>query len=57
MEVNEFLDELVEEIKVAPKLYYQFKKFQAENKRLKTKLKNCICPHCGFGFEQALKGK
>ena len=35
MEVNEFLDELVEEIKVAPKLYYQFKKFQAENKRLK----------------------
>lgn len=22
----------------------------------KRKPKNCVCPHCGFGFEQALKG-
>jgi len=21
-------------------------------KQLKRKLKNCVCPHCGFGFEQ-----
>jgi hypothetical protein len=32
-------------------------KLQAENKRLKRQLKNCVCPHCGFGFEQALKKK
>jgi RNase P subunit RPR2 len=23
--------------------------------KLKRRLKNCICPHCGFLFEQALK--
>ena len=30
---------------------------EAENKQLKKRLKNCTCPDCGFGFEQALKGK
>lgn len=25
--------------------------------RLKRKLKNCVCPHCGFGFDQAPKGE
>lgn len=30
-------------------------KLRAENKRLKKKLKNCVCPNCGFGFEQAPK--
>ncbi len=26
-------------------------------RQLKRKLKNCVCPHCGFGFEQAQKGE
>ena len=35
----------------------QIKQQQAEIKSLKKRLKNCVCPHCGFGFEQALKEK
>ena len=25
---------------------------QAENANLKRKLKKCVCPNCGYGFEQ-----
>jgi len=38
MEVNAFLDSLVEEMKLAPKLYHQFEKLQAENKRQAAEL-------------------
>jgi hypothetical protein len=24
---------------------------QAENKELKRRLRNCVCPNCGFGFK------
>ena len=36
------------------KLREQIVELKAENKKLKRRLKKCICPHCGFGFEQAL---
>ena len=36
--VNQFLDELLEEIKLAPKLYHQFEALLAENERQAKKL-------------------
>jgi len=30
------------------------KPLKKQIKQLERKLKKCVCPHCGFGFEQAL---
>jgi len=34
------------------KLNKYIMELEEENKELKRRLKNCVCPHCGYGFEQ-----
>ena len=54
VEMNQFLDELVDEIKLAPKLHHQFEQLLAENKELKTKLSTSYAVRADLRVENAI---
>jgi len=56
------IDKLETELKGKDELLFAYESVRApvnplyaENAKLKRKLKKCVCPHCGFGFERKEK--